>query len=273
MKRINCHLGPVPPPLGGISIYLKRLNQNFGDLIYDDFKFNLISFLLYIIRNSHRYNYVYHTPNNRRRILLGILSKLGIVHFDLYVHGNSLNKNFNYLEKLLLKNSLKKAKSIYVVGGHIKSHLEKYVENVEKIIEKPAFIPPNISEEHEVRKYLPRELDSFMSSHSKNILINGSSFVISKNTDLYGFDLAIRLISKIFQLRQIKVGLIIAVADSSNEAFYTVLRQLAISLNVNSQIFWITNQKEIWPIFKDIDAFIRPTNEDGYGISIDEAIY
>ena len=103
--------------------------------------------------------------------------------------------------------------------------------------------------------------------------MNGSSFVFSRGIDLYGFDISINLISELLKRYNIKVGLIIAVADNSNTQFYKCLKGQSKRLGIDSQIFWITNQKEIWPLFKDVNLFIRPTNEDGYGISIDEALH
>lgn len=273
MKKINCHIGPIPPPIGGISIYLKRLNRKFSEKILDDFKLNLVEFFCFIVFNSKRYNFIYHTPNNRRRIVLGIFSKVGLINFELYIHGNSLNTKFNLIERVFLTNSLKEAKTIYIVGKHIKSHIEPFIVNTDKIIQKPAFIPPNEDEEDQIRHLLPTSLFSFINDNPKNILMNGSSFVLSKGVDLYGFDIAISLVSELLTKYNIKVGLIIAVADQSNTEFYESLKSQSKRLGIDSQIYWITDQKEIWPLFKDVNIFIRPTNEDGYGISIDEAIY
>lgn len=273
MKKINCHIGPIPPPLGGISIYLKRLNQNFSEKIQDDFQLNLFEFIFFIIKNSKRNNFIYHTPNNRRRIVLGILSKLGLIYFELYVHGNSLKSKFNLIERVFLTNCLIEAKTIYIVGEHIKPHVEPHIVDTHKIFQKPAFIPPNEAEENLIRNLLPQSLFSFINENPKNILINGSSFVLSRGTDLYGFDISINLISELLTKYNIKAGLIIAVADNSNTQFYNSLKGQSKRLGIDSQIFWITDQKEIWPLFKDVNVFIRPTNEDGYGISIDEALH
>ncbi len=273
MKKNNCHIGPIPPLLGGISIYLKRLNQKFSEKILDDFELNLFEFFFFLVLNSRRYDFIYHTPNNRRRIVLGILSKLGLINFELYVHGNSLNTKFNSIEKVFLKNCLKEAKTIYIVGKHIKSHIEPFIVDTHKIIQKPAFIPPNEDEEDQIRNLLPTSLFSFINDNSKRILMNGSSFVLSRGVDLYGFDISINLVSELLTKYNIKVGLIIAVADKSNTQFYESLKRQSKSLGIDSQIYWITDQKEIWPLFKDVNVFIRPTNEDGYGISIDEALH
>ena len=39
------------------------------------------------------------------------------------------------------------------------------------------------------------------------------------------------------------------------------------------RFYFMTGQKEIWPLFKKTDLMIRPTYSDGYGISIAESLY
>ena len=44
-------------------------------------------------------------------------------------------------------------------------------------------------------------------------------------------------------------------------------------LNLEENFYFLTGQKELWPIFKKASLMIRPTNTDGDALSIREALY
>jgi glycosyltransferase involved in cell wall biosynthesis len=44
-------------------------------------------------------------------------------------------------------------------------------------------------------------------------------------------------------------------------------------MNYRQNLFILTGQNEIWPLFKHCNLMVRPTSIDGYGVSIAEAIH
>lgn len=51
------------------------------------------------------------------------------------------------------------------------------------------------------------------------------------------------------------------------------MKELISNLGIESNFYFLTGQKELWPLFKQSDLMIRPTYSDCYGISIAESLY
>ena len=70
------------------------------------------------------------------------------------------------------------------------------------------------------------------------------------------------------------IGLIFALADEKTNSYYIKQMKIRIKdLRIESNFYFLTGQKEIWPLFKHADLMVRPTNTDGDAISIREALY
>ena len=70
------------------------------------------------------------------------------------------------------------------------------------------------------------------------------------------------------------LGFIFALANEKVNMEYIDKMHLRIKeLNLEENFYFLTGQKELWPIFKKASLMIRPTNTDGYGVSIAEALY
>ena len=68
-----------------------------------------------------------------------------------------------------------------------------------------------------------------------------------------------------------KIALIISLGQIGNESFFKHLNKVAQNLKIEKSIYFLS-KKELWPIIKRSDFFLRPTLSDSYGISIAEAI-
>ena len=71
------HIGPMPPPLGGISVYLYRLSRSNNDNsvgFVNENNLNGIDFLKLIFLNSDK-TFIYHSPSTMKRITL-LFSKI-----------------------------------------------------------------------------------------------------------------------------------------------------------------------------------------------------
>ena len=44
-------------------------------------------------------------------------------------------------------------------------------------------------------------------------------------------------------------------------------------LGVKNNFYFLTGQRELWPLFKKVNLMVRPTSSDGFGISISEALF
>ena len=103
------HIGPMPPPLGGISVYLYRLSRSNNDSsigFVNENNISRIGFIKLIFLNSNK-TFIYHSPSMVKRVAL-LFSK--IFRGNKYIivsHGEGLQnsyKNSNFIMKFLLKN-------------------------------------------------------------------------------------------------------------------------------------------------------------------------
>lgn len=276
------HVGSMPPPLGGISVYLYRLSKSNNSISVLDTKTiffskskKIIWFLKQIFSLSPKH-FIYHNPILHLRVSFYILSCISIHRYSLVLHGNLLHDQYskgNIIIKFIIKRTLRKSQWVQIVGEHLKELLLDLGISDNKIVVKNAFLPPPIEEEKIIYQSYDAEMLSFIAKHSPLLIANASSLVIKDEIDLYGFDLCISLI-EMLKIKFPTIGFIFALANSKDNQQY-LDRQLEVIARQGlvNNFYLVDGQKEIWPLFKTCDLFIRPTNEDGYGISIDEAIY
>ncbi len=106
------------------------------------------------------------------------------------------------------------------------------------------------------------------------VLISNAGFIrFYDNVDLYGLDLCIELIYRLKRTFP-NIGFIYAIADENiNKNYIENMKNKIREFKIKENFYFITGQKEIWPLYRKVDLMIRPTYRDGYGISIAEALY
>lgn len=277
----NIYIGSLPPPLGGISVYLYRLSKVEKDALFiderdiqDGFKFKL--WLIKQIFSLKKKNYIYNNPSLRMRLFFYLLSCISIHDFSLIIHGKSLIDQYqksNRFIKFLIRSMLKKANFIQVVNPEYKKFINSLNIKPKKIIIKNAFLPPPLEEENKIIKTYNKELKNFLKIKKPLIIANAFALMFQKNEDLYGLDMCIELTE---QLKKDfpNIGFLFALANEKRNASYLQKMKNRIKkLEIESNFHFITGQKEIWPLFKKVDLMIRPTVIDGDSVSIREALY
>jgi glycosyltransferase involved in cell wall biosynthesis len=68
------------------------------------------------------------------------------------------------------------------------------------------------------------------------------------------------------------VKLLFALAKIGDQNYFQKIREKIEQLQCTDQIYFLTGQKELWPLLKDADLFVRPTLSDSFGISVAEAL-
>ncbi|MCC9296349.1 glycosyltransferase family 4 protein [Clostridium sp. WLY-B-L2] len=288
-------IGPYPPPYGGISVHIKRIRKylerkNINVVLYDEFKrFDNKSEKIISIDNYKKFIFKipflktdlihFHCINKKVRILLGFYKIFGL-KIILSVHGQSihdqLSKSNVFIRKLLIF-SLKNIDMIICVNPSISEELLKLGFDKNKVVTIPAYINP-IECKYDFEN-IPERVWKF---------VNKSKFLISangwlrfyNNEDLYGIDMLIKLIHKL-KVDGYEVNLFLALlgCDSQNKEekiYYKKLKNEIIDygLDPDSDIFiFEAKDTEFYPILKKSKLFLRPTNTDGYGVSIAEALY
>ena len=113
---------------------------------------------------------------------------------------------------------------------------------------------------------------TFIQNKKPLLLVNASILSFFNSKDLYGFDKSIRAIKQLKQ-QYTDIGLILALAHIGNYNYFQQLKKLVTELELTNNIFFLTGQKKLWPLFERIDIFLRPTMCDGTSISVSEALY
>jgi glycosyltransferase involved in cell wall biosynthesis len=284
-------VGIYPPPLGGISVHIKRLKQRleenghecivFNEGTYFNARINVFTFnkysLLFKLLFIKADVYHFHTINIKIRMLLGLFKKILKKKVVLTIHGNSLidqlNKHKGIRKKILIK-SLLKIDHIICVNDNTRTRLIEMGFNKDKVSTIPSFIKP-IEIEDDIKK-IPKEVWDFIKSQKFLITANGN-IRFYNNTDLYGIDMLIELIDSLNK-NGYDVGLLFAllgVESQNNEErnYYETLKGKIQSLGLQEKIYFFeVKDSEFYPILNKSHLFIRPTCVDGFGVSISEAL-
>lgn len=275
-NEIKIHVGPIPPPLGGISVYLYRLMKKYPKNIYIDSskcsKFLLIK-LCFI---SHK-EVIIHDLQWKLSLLLYWSEFFSPKSYSIVLHGEGWLADYCLSSKYrqwMIETSLNHCKSIQVVGNHIKSSLLKYFPKLKnKVVVKNAFLPPPLEDEPKILETYSDEMRSFMKVQRPLIVANAFQLAEWNGVDLYGLDMCIELIYRLKQDYP-SVGLLFALANEKyRHDYYMKMKDLIADYNLKENIYFLTAQHEIWPILKVCDVMVRPTCTDGYSISIAEALY
>lgn len=269
-------IGPQPPPLGGISVYLYRLgNRARSDRFIDEKKMGKLDWLkLMLLRGKH---VIYHSPSLKRRLFIFAMSYLNGGTFTLVIHGDSLKIQFGGATRMgrwLIRKMLRKAASLQVVNAGIKDFIIGVSgvpgENIEVI---STFLPPPPEDEAGILATYGAETKTFIDSRSPLIIANAHQLRFHEGVDLYGLDLCLRLIADLKHRISDRVGLVFALAQAGNVEYFRRMRAFVEELGIEDNVHFLTGQKEIWPLFKSAHLMVRPTCTDGFGISVAEALH
>lgn len=279
MKEV--HIGPLPPPLGGISVYLYRLSKIKKEAQFIDVKkfktsLEINLWLLKQVFALKKKNFIYHSPSLKTRLKLFLLSCISIHDFSLVIHGSSLidhYKKSRKITKYLTKCMLNSANFIQVVDPNIQKFIKDLGIKNKNIFIKDAFLPPPPEDEKKILNSYEKELFEFIELRDPILISNAGFIRFYNNVDLYGLDMCVNL-TNLLKKDYPNIGYIFALADEKiNSQYLKIIKEQIKKLNIENNFYFITGQKEIWPIFKKVDIMIRPTYKDGYGISIAEALY
>jgi glycosyltransferase involved in cell wall biosynthesis len=270
-------IGPYPPPYGGISVHVKRMKKYLTSMgveveVFKDNKrtFFKIPFLQGVIH--------LHSISLKKRIIMGLFASLFNKKIVLTIHGESLHNQLeesNWIAKKLLLLSMKKISRIICVNSKILEELAASGIAAHKLIYLPAYINP-MDDENDFTS-IPYKIWDFINDSKFLISANGW-ITFYKNQDLYGMDMLIELMRRL-KKEAYDVSMVIAVLGShmqnrQERLYYDNLKSKIINHNLQKCIFlYEPEDTEFYPILKKSSLFIRPTNTDGYAVSLAEALY
>ena len=277
------HIASFPPPIGGVSYFLKRLKEYTDSQEYRDrFEYvdvsgldsekkrdegiickNKIGIFIFLLKQEPSI-VVFHS-NSAAHLMTNILfaKKHKFIYFT---HGESIireknrkgwrNYILNKAEGFVTPTEQLYTKVFLMFGGKC---------NVKYI---PFIIYPNI-----VAPLKDAQIEDLKRRTDFVFSVYANSLITYNNQDLYGIDMVIDLADRL-RKKRMKVGFIILVTAISDTDKYINYVKSIEEKGLNKNFIIINGRiKEASSLYISTDAYLRPTNTDGDSFSIWEALH
>lgn len=289
-------LGMIPPPYGGVSVYLRRLIENLNadgftvggyymstkdkavsdSPLFDPWSwFETAKFPVKIfgyLRQLRKYRILHSHMGLEAMAYLWTLKKVLRKKVVITVH-NSMVENYfnetNWINAHFLRLMAKEKDVVWIaVSQEGKRQLEAlHLDFGSEIHVLHAYIP-----EFRPDVVLSQEMIDYMNRHDKNLAFYGHSFMLNKGEDVYGFKSMLEIFKRISE-KSPQLGMVYCMADVSDAVAISELEQCAKDLGVYEKIFWqrgsLTSLQALW---EAVDVYVRPTSTDGDSVAVREAI-
>ena len=276
-------LGVYPPPLGGVSIHVKRLIHglnkyrlifliNYGSKVKGfEYIENIHSLPFYIFSLLWKRRRIIHVHSNSYVIFL-LLLLFGIRHkIGVTLHNQRIARMKSSFKQFVFTSFFHRADFIILNSKKYSDILvQKYRLSENRLHVIHIFIPPMKSESCG----LPKGVLEFGKKCNYLISANAFRLVIEDGLDLYGLDLLIELIHDLREDEYINTGLLFCLPEIGNKKYYEELLEKIADYHLEEYVKIVSgviqNAFEYWKIS---DVFIRPTTTDIEGISVKEALW
>lgn len=280
-------LGIIPPPYGGVSVHIRRvsdkligqgnavcfftLEQRLRSKFFTLYLLKLFLWLVYKRPHIIHYHGTYIKNCIGDLLVIRLCMIFSRVQLIIIDHDSRhLYKRTRFF-KWLYRKIIAKAQVVFMGNLTQKSYQDNELNPRTGSLES-AFLPPSPSMQANIERSYPSSLFTFITQCTPVLLMNAAHIMIHGNRDIYGLDSALDMLHGIKKIYP-DAGLIIAIAHINNPAYMQALYTKMQSYGIAEQVFILQDQKELWPLFKQIDLFIRPTLSDGASISVAEACY
>lgn len=296
------HFHTVPPPYGGVSVYVKRLvialckrglksgafkGEELAGLptnlikMMDEFPKHSRSifilpeiFKLYKIFKPYRIIHAHTSLTTCMSIwLIHILQKKPVVYT---IHNQMIEQELSLLypwDKAILKFiASSPIVQFTTVNSVAKEELEstgiKFKNGIKVIT---PYIPP--IEYGQPNDYISKDLLNFTQKYKKFILFYAESFATCQGNDIYGTQTIIDAFIKVSKQDK-STALVFCIANIGNsQSKLDALIELAKESGCDNRIYWQVGAiHEMWPLLKEATLLVRPTTTDGDSVMIREAL-
>ena len=270
----------MPPPTGGVSIHLWRLQhllrEDFHISLVDESRIkkknllnlrtlNLVGYLKII---SQAHVIAIHSGTSSLRYLHIIAAKLLRKRVVLTIH--SYPKEKTALARIADRLMFHLPDTIVVVNAEI---LRRVALSRGKTIVNHAFLPPIMDEE----EALPPSINNWIhhAKQSGRKIICGNAYQLSRfdNQDLYGLDMCIEVARRL-KNRKIPFRFLFNVATIGRfgDAF-TKFQALVDEVGLRDSFSLTNEQFSFVRLMEQSDLVLRPTNTDGDSLTVREALH
>ena len=294
----------VPPPYGGVTVYVKRLSDQLRQDGYIVGGYYTSECKDLQIQQSP---YYYETEYNASSpiILRALFHVIRIVKnvFDIrpfsivHYHGLENLKLLWFLHKYCKKKVVITVHSAMVEGFYRRTNWvnKRYMrklaevdiqwiavsEQVKQCMLKLPFTFFN--EISVIAAYVPVPQDSstplslemrnYIKSHTQNIAFYARSFMCNDGTDVYGFDAVLQLYVDILKHYNNTVGMVFCLSEDKDKQKIDQLHSKAKDLGIFGNIYWqIGAIDNINLVLQNVDVYVRPTSTDGDSVAVREVL-
>ena len=294
---------PVPPPFGGVTVYVKRLSDQlrkdgysvggyFTEKCTDKaiisssnyFKVepyscsrNKLNRAFQQIRRMYKYVkqmrsfYIVHYHGLENLKFIWFLHRYCKKFIVITVHSSMIESfykrtdwiNKHYMKKLAVSNV-----QWIAVSQQAKECMLRLPFRFKKDIPViPAYVPIQDTE----LEPLPNNMQEYIRNHDQNLAFYARSFMYNEGVDVYGFDDALKLYASILSKYSKTIGLIFCISEDKDKDKIAKLFTRAKELCIYDKIFWqigaIKNMNTLW---HNIDVYILPTSTAGASVAVGE---
>lgn len=279
-------VGHYPPPIGGISIYIKRMKDSLGGIGIENEVWDISNIKKSadgVIKMPLRFLSVPFYYAMRQNITLihynvaGTLTKDYIGFFNrlffkkrpklLTIHGDGRGLFTN--KTGLIRKSLNSFNAIICVKKNDKEYLSNHGVSTD-LYEIPAFIPPTVQDK-DIADVSQRVLD-FINAHRPVVTANACKIVFRHGQDLYGLDMCIDSCAKL-KKDYPQIGFVFCLPHIGDHTYFEKMQQRLMKNGLKNNFMFHTKQAQLYPIIMRSDVFVRPSNADGDAVSIREALH
>lgn len=286
-------VGPYPPPYGGVSVHIKRLQRRLADLgipcrVYCQ-RSTSPSHEAHVIHTAIKFSWHAWIPEFAWRC------NESVVHFHdgwywapaawvmllrgkkvvMTIHDQGAGtvgwRACSWLERLVSGWLLHHPRVRWVaVSQMVKQQLIEKGGSPERITVAPAYIPARDDAD---ASSLPAYVRDFLSAHSPVLSTYAWRLTIdSQGIDLYGFDQCIEMIETL-KAEFPGIGLALSLPMAEDIAHFRDLKARIAAAGIENNVLFITEPLEdVHLLWKASDVFVRATNTDGDAVAVREAL-
>lgn len=273
-------IGPIPPPIGGVSIHILRL---IGLLEADGYKVELIDespIKKSTIFNFRTCNIISYVKLIMRADIVHIQSSINIFRMIHMISCIVFRKPFvitlhswrikSSLVAMMQKRFFAKAKTIVCVNKKISNSI-----SLTKCTVMPAFLPPIMEKEKALPSHINEWIERAKSLDRTLVVANAYRLDQYDCSDLYGLDMAIRLMDYLVNKKNMQISFVFVVTSlHAKDTMFAKYSSEILDLGLADN-FLLTHEKDLSfvNLIEKADITCRLTNTDGDALSVRESLY
>lgn len=282
---MNIHLvGPFPPPFGGVSVHVMRLRRRLLEAghqcavwgIHDDPKERLFELgawrrglrKLRLVEDDAIFHF--HASHLVAGLLAPTRSRVLFSVHNERIHQTLTGGRFprQWLVRKITARNFRRVRRLVAVSEQAKERLVRFGFDGSTISVINAYLAP--SREEAANPDNVEEMRAFRRRFDIVATANAGVLRFFEGEDLYGIDMCLDMIARIGKDHP-GFGLVLALPGAEGTEYLATLQARAEELGVSTRILWLLRPGAYHPILQECDMFLRPTNTEGFSISVAES--